>query len=181
MKNSVGFLLVVLLLIGFASQSRAQIWQYPVIQNYGGVYPLPNAAVQPDKFLGYKIIFGISKAADNNNKVNPGLEHIAQLINVYASAGVMPDKMKLVAVVYGPATPIVLTTKNYKAQFGMDNPNAQLIADLKKNGVILYVCGQSALHNNIEPGWIDPNFTLALSSLVVLPTYKLMGYALMPW
>lgn len=181
MKFSMKLLVGVFLVVVLFSQAPAQMWEYPVIKDYGQISPLPNAAVQPDKSMEYKIVFGISQAAKDYSEVNPSLERIAQLINVFASAGVTPDKMKLVAVVYGPATPITLSNKNYKAQFDNDNPNIQLIKDLKQNGVQIYVCGQSLLRASIELGWVNPDVSIALSSLVAIPTYELKGYALMPW
>lgn len=181
MKLSMKLLAGVFLLLTLFSLAPAQMWEYPVIKDYGQISPLPDAAVQPDKNLEYKIVFGISQAAKDYSGVNPGLERIAQLINVFASAGVTPDKMKLVAVIYGPATPIALTNKNYHAQFDNDNPNLQLISQLKKSGVQIYVCGQSLFRASIELGWVNPDVSIALSSLVAIPTYELKGYALMPW
>lgn len=164
---------------GFANAQTK--WEYPVIKGYGPVHPLPHAAVQPDKSLNYKILFDVTKAARKDSKVNPALAHIARLINVYASAGMMPDEMKLVAVIHGPATPIVLDNQAFRSKFGRDNPNIKLIDELKKSGVTFYVCGQALADNSYQHKWVNKDITIALSALTVVPTYQLKGYALMAW
>jgi intracellular sulfur oxidation DsrE/DsrF family protein len=171
----------ILLLIGLAINLNAQNWEYPVIKGYGPAVSLPNAAVQPDKSLQYKILFDISKPAASNDQVNPGLDHVARLINVFATAGMMPDQMELVVIIHSTAAPIVLKNEQYKTKYGVDNPNIQLLGELKKSGVVLYVCGQTLADYSFKQEWVNPDVTLALSALTVVPTYQLMGYALMPW
>jgi hypothetical protein len=73
----------ILLLIGLAINLNAQNWEYPVIKGYGPAVSLPNAAVQPDKSLQYKILFDISKPAASNDQVNPGLDHVAPQPQLY--------------------------------------------------------------------------------------------------
>nr|CBX31756.1 hypothetical protein N47_N25810 [uncultured Desulfobacterium sp.] len=105
MKNLIKMVFVILSIVICSNNSYAQEWEYPVIKGYGPVHLLPDAAVQPDKSIDYKILFDITKAADNKVKINQGLDHIARLINVFASAGMMPNKMKLVAVIHGASAP----------------------------------------------------------------------------
>lgn len=182
MKHLVKIFPVVLLIIICSNFSNAQTkWEFPVIKDYGPVHPLPNAAVQPDKSLQYKILFDVTKAKADHYDVNMALTHIARLINVYATGGIMPNQMKLVAVIHGPATPIVLNNTEYKKKFGKDNPNLGVISELKKNGVIFYVCGQALADNNYNQEWVNKDITIALSALTVVPTYQLRGYALMAW
>jgi intracellular sulfur oxidation DsrE/DsrF family protein len=181
MKNLMSILIAALFVVCGWQYSAAQGWEYPVIKDYGPVYPMPGAAVQPDKSLEYKIVFDITQKAAKDSDINPGLDHVARFINVFASAGIMPDKMKLVLIIHGPATGIALNNNMYVQQYGTDNPNIELLSALKKNGVILYVCGQSMADSDFQKDWIDPDITVALSSLTVLSTYQLKGYALMPW
>ena len=161
--------------------SFASPWEYPVIKGYGPVQPLPKAAVQPDKHLKYKVLFDITHAAKEVGKVNPGLDHVARFINVMASGGIRPEKMSLVAVVHGDATPLILKNDLFKEKFGQDNPNIKLIDDLKKAGVKLYVCGQALTDDNFKPEWVNPEIVLSLSALVAVPTFQLKGYAYLPF
>lgn len=182
MKGITKILFAALLLASFSGLASAQSkWEFPVIKGYGPVHSLPHAAVQPNKALTYKILFDVTQSAKMKSNVNPALDHMARLINVYASAGMMPSQMKLVAIIHGPATPIVLDNAEYKAKFGVDNPNIKLINDLKKNGVVFYVCGQALADMSYEHAWVNKEITIALSALTVVPTYQLEGYALMPW
>lgn len=180
MKKITKMLFTILLLFVGVKMSYAQQWEYPVIKGYGPVHALPHAAVQPVKSMHYKILFDITKTG-KKDKVNPGLDHLARLINVFASAGVKPQKMKLVVIIHGPSTPIVLKNSIYRSKYGVNNPNIRLLSDLKKNGVVLYVCGQALADNKFKHDWVNPKITIALSALTVVPTYQLEGYALMPW
>ncbi|WP_435550634.1 DsrE family protein [Desulfobacterium sp. N47] len=57
----------------------------------------------------------------------------------------------------------------------------KLLSELKKNGVVLYVCGQTLADDDFKHEWVNPDISIALSALTVVPTYQLMGYALMAW
>ncbi len=156
-------------------------WEYPVIKGYGPVQPLPNAAIQPDKSIKYRVLFDITAKSERIEHPNPGLSHTARFINVMASAGVMPGQMELVAIIHGDTTLYVLKNEIFKEKYKMDNPNLQLIKDLKKAGVQLYVCGQAFSDFNFKPEWLNPDISMALSALVVVPTYHLKGYAYQPF
>lgn len=169
------------LAVMLASGVSAQNWVYPVIKDYGPALSLPNAAVQPDTTLQYKILFDIaSDKTEGSAGFNSQLAHVGRLINVFATAGIKPERMKLVAVVHSAATPIILTDEQYKATYNKDNPNTKLINELKEAGVVLYVCGQSLGDFEYQDSWVNPDITVALSAQVVIPTYELKGYAYMP-
>ncbi|HET7321530.1 MAG TPA: DsrE family protein [Longimicrobiaceae bacterium] len=164
--------------LGLPGALHAQQPQFPVIQGHGGAIAIPDAAVQPRKDLEYKVVFDVTGGAPKPDEANPGLEHIARFLNVYALAGIPPQKLKLVAVLSGPATPAVLDDAHYRARFDVANPNLDLIDQLTKAGVKLYVCGQALAGMHLDPAWVDPDVTRALSALTVVPTYQMEGYAL---
>jgi intracellular sulfur oxidation DsrE/DsrF family protein len=155
-------------------------WEYPVIKDYGPVQPLPKAAVQPDKSIKYKVLFDVTQASKRVDQGNPGLGHVARFINVMATAGLMPKEMELVAVVHGGATPAALKNEFFKAKFKKENPNLRLIKDLKEAGVKLYVCGQALADDRFKEEWVNEQIEVALSALVVVPTFQLKGYAYLP-
>jgi intracellular sulfur oxidation DsrE/DsrF family protein len=167
------------ILIFFSSWSFA--WEYPIIKGYGAVDPLPNAAVQPDKSIKYKVIFEITRVAQSADKVNPGLDRVARFLNVMAASGIMPKEMELAAVIHGPAAPAVLRNEVFKDRFKTDNPNEKIIRDLKEAGVKLYVCGQTLADHGFEHKWVNEQIVIAVSALVVVPTYQLKGYAYQPF
>ncbi len=174
-------LFVILLLIVCSNNSYAQKWEYPVIKGYGPAQPLPKAAVQPDKSIKYKVLFDVTVGLKKPDVMNPGLEHLARFINVMASAGVMPKDMEMVAIIHGNATSLVLDNQMFKKKFNTDNPKLQLITDLKNAGVKLYVCGQALADFKYNHLWVNHDITIALSALVVIPTYELRGYAYIPF
>lgn len=158
-----------------------QAWENPVIKAAGRIVSLPDAAVQPDPDIAYKIVFDITKGKANPDKVVPGLHKVARLINVFASAGMSPDKMHLALVMHGPSTEAVLKPSAYKAKHGFANPNQALIDQLTQAGVKLYVCGQALREHHVDHKDVSDKFTVALSALTVLPTYQLKGYAFLPF
>lgn len=155
-------------------------WVNPVIKEGGKVRPYPGSAAQPRPDKRYKVVFNITKAADSADKVNPGLEHIARLINLYALAKVPAKNLSIVAVVHGPATASILDDQHYREKQKTANPNTALIQALAKAGVTLFVCGQALAHQDLQPEWVHPDVRLALAALTVLPIYQSQGYALMP-
>ena len=156
--------------------------EFPVIKDYGPVYRIPHAAEMPYQKQNIKTLFDLTKGAKDPAKVNPGLDHIARYLNVYALAGVKPQNMHLVAILHGKATAAVLTNQGYDhymhTQSG--NPNLKLLDALHKAGVTLYVCGQ-ALHDFKYPASdVVPEVKRTLSALVVVTNYQEKHYAYFP-
>ena len=156
-------------------------WKYPVIKDSGPVVNLPDAAVQPVPGMSYKIIFDITGWPEMKGTQTPGLSKVARLINAFAIAGMGPDKLDLVLVLHGKATESVLQPQAFRKKHGFANPNLQLIGELKKSGVTLYVCGQGLAEHHIAHKDVNPAVGIALSALVVVPTYQLEGYAFIPF
>lgn len=152
-------------------------WTYPAIAGFGPVHPLPNAAVQPSKSAIYKVVFDVTAKSKDMSKPNPGLDHVARAVNVFASAGVPLSHLKFIAVVHGPATASVLNNEHYHGKYGTNNPNIPLIAALKKAGVKVEVCGQALADNSYEHAWVNRDVTITLSALSDLIIYGHQGYA----
>ncbi|PAF44265.1 DsrE family protein [Helicobacter sp. 11S02596-1] len=153
----------------------------PIISPEGKIFPLPNAAFQPDKSKSeYKIIFTLTQASDSPDKINPSLEHVAKIINLYASAGIPPSHLKIVAVASGDATPLALKSSYYKQKFGVENPNEALISKLKAVGVQVIVCGQAWHEHHFDTQSLNPNVKMALSALITSVLFQEKGYALIP-
>lgn len=165
MKSNCRFIHCCLLLVlafHIPLASAEPIWQNPVIRGHK-VHPMPEAAVQPSRDREYKILFDVTKAAGTRDQVNPGLEHVARLINLFALAKVPPEKLKIVAVPYDPATAGVLDDRHYREKYQFDNPDRKLINALKRAGVIVYVCGQALAHRGLEPVWVNLEVDIALA------------------
>jgi intracellular sulfur oxidation DsrE/DsrF family protein len=152
-----------------------------MIKDYGSAHPLPDAAMQPDKNIQYKLLFDVTKAPKEPGKPTPGLDHLARLINLFETAGIPAHDMRLVAVIHGDATPGVLKEEYYQEQAQGENPNLDLLHALKQSGVQLFVCGQSLVQQGYGDSWVSEDVSVALSALSVLSTLQMMGYALMPY
>ncbi|MEO8999009.1 MAG: DsrE family protein [Rhodanobacter sp.] len=163
--------------MAFASDG---FWQTPTIAGAGKIHVLPQAAYQPDRNATYKVVFSLSKAGDKPGEVSPSLDHVARAVNLYVSAGVPLDHLKFVAIAAGAATPVVLNDEQYKKVYGVANPNLPLIAQLRKAGVDIAVCGQAVAEHKFQYDWVDSRVTLALSGLTTVINLEQQGYALMP-
>jgi intracellular sulfur oxidation DsrE/DsrF family protein len=159
--------------------------QNPVIKAAGEMVPLPDAAFQPQKGVTYKAVFSLTKGELNKDKkqaadVNGALEAVARAVNLFVSAGVPLDHLKFVAIIHGGATPIVLDNAHYKKEFGVDNPNLEVIKQLEAAGVQIAVCGQALAGWKYEHSWVNPDIKIALSAISTIIILQQQGYALMP-
>jgi intracellular sulfur oxidation DsrE/DsrF family protein len=178
MKRSILLLSCTLGLIGSAA---ALAQNAPATITAAGAYhPLPKAAYQPDPAATYKVVFSLTKGSDKPEKINPGLERVARTVNLYVASGVPLDHLKFVAVASGDATGLVLDDEHYKAQFGTANPNLAAIAQLRKAGVDIAVCGQAMAEHHYPNEWAAKDVTLSLSALTTVTILEQKGYALLP-
>ena len=146
----------------------------------GAIHQVPHAAYQPDASATYKVVFAMTRGSAKPGDVNPALERVARTVNLYAAAGVPLDHLKFVAVASGPATSLVLDDAHYRAQFGVANPNLAAIAQLRKAGVDIAVCGQAMVEHHYDDAWAAKDVTIALSALTTITELQQKGYALMP-
>jgi intracellular sulfur oxidation DsrE/DsrF family protein len=163
-----------------AADEPPGFWTTPAIDGYGKIHPLPHGAYRPDPGQTYRIVFGMTAAAKSPEEVNPAIERVARTVNLYASAGVPINHLKFVAVAYGQATALALNDAQYKAAYGVANPNLPVIARLRKAGVDVAVCGQAVAEHNYQYEWVDPSVTLALAAITTITTLEHQGYNLMP-
>ena len=166
-------------IIFISNYTSAQEWETPIIKGYGEVKYFEQAASQPNKQLDYKLIFDI-KSNQIKNGVNKGLWTIARTLNLFKLSGIPSEKVQLVASIHGDATFITLNNNAYQNKFGRDNPNLNLIKQLKENGVELYICSQATASRKINNKDLNINVIPALSGIAVLSNHLLQGFTLMP-
>jgi len=161
-----------------SDEQPAGFWSTPTISGYGKIHYLPNAAYQPAANQTYRIVFALTQASKSPKDVNPALDHVARTVNLYVASGVPIDHLKFVAVAYGAATPLVLNDTQYRAAYGVANPNLPLIEKLRNAGVDVAVCGQAVAEHNFQYNWVDQHVTVALSGLTTVTTLEQQGYSL---
>ncbi len=174
-------LLLTLFLIPAVAAAADDFWQTPTIHGAGKIHPLPQAAYQPDRNATYKLVFSLTRASDKPDEVNPSLDHVARAVNLYVNAGVPLGHLKFVAVAAGPATALALNDEQYRKLYRVANPNLPVIAQLRKAGVDVAVCGQAMAEHHFQYDWVDSHVTLTLSALTTMANLQQQGYSLMPF
>ncbi|MHB1862472.1 MAG: DsrE family protein [Gemmatimonadaceae bacterium] len=169
-------------MVGLASTAAAQqpagFWTKPAIKDFGPVHVWPEAVVRPDAKTTYKAVFDVTQGSPTSDKVNPGLDHVARTVNVFAAAGTPLSHLKFAVIIHGGATPIALDDKTFQAKFGHPNPDLAVIEALKKAGVELLVCGNALGDMQYTPAEVNPSVKVALSALSTLIILQNEGYAL---
>jgi intracellular sulfur oxidation DsrE/DsrF family protein len=163
-----------------AAGSQHGFWSTPTIHGYGKIHYVADGSFQPKADQTYKIVFTLTKAPKAPNKVNSALDHVARTVNIFVAAGVPLDHLKIVAVAAGPGTELVLDNAHYKAKYGVDNPNLDLIKQLHDAGVNVSVCAQAMGEHHLKYSWRAKDVSLSLSALSTVITLQHEGYALEP-
>lgn len=150
----------------------------PVIKNFGGIYDIPQATVKPT-LEEYNIVIDVVTNQGDKETLSYSLNNVARLINLHAIGGADPERINVVLAIHGPMTYSILNNEAYKEKFQVDNPNIQLIKELKQAGVKLTVCGQSLKGRQVNPEQVLNEVDIATSMLTTVTTYQLKGYALL--
>ena len=171
-------LLQTLLLLTFlCTCGRAQERINPVVPGFGGIYAIPEATVRPDSTIQYKIVVDVKTGGKKPSDYSFGLHNVARMLNLHEAGGGFNDQMEVVLAIHGDATYAVLDNSAYKRKFGVDNPNIDLIRELKVSGVQLTVCGQSLIARKIEPITVLDEIEIATSMLTTVATCQMKGFA----
>jgi intracellular sulfur oxidation DsrE/DsrF family protein len=151
----------------------------PAIPDADGYVAIPGAAVALDPSQTYRAIFDAREGAEKPSQLVPALNMVGSELNALTVAGVPLANARFVVVFHGAAMAGILDEGHYKAKFGVSNPNLKVLAQLKKAGVELYVCGQNLAFDKIDPKSLAPEVRVASDALIVLMTYQSKGFALL--
>jgi intracellular sulfur oxidation DsrE/DsrF family protein len=168
--------LVVLLQSSLICAQEVEIKTGPIIEKYGKVYQVKNPDLQLDNNVEYKVIFDIYTDNSKNNSLNPLLNAVARYLNMHAQQGILLENMKVAVILHGAATKYTINELAFQEQFGVSNPNSELLQELNNANVELYVCGQSYIANGFKIEDKSSNIKLALSALTALVKYQSEGY-----
>lgn len=150
---------------------------FPMVSRFGGIFPVQDAASIPEIGMEYKIIVEVATGSEKPEELNFALNNIARLMNLHAQSGIPLRNIKVVAAVHGEAAYAVMNNEAYRKKFNVDNPNLELLKELKKSGAELYICGQSLFARKIDRNTLAPEMNVALSMLTTVTTCQLKGYA----
>jgi intracellular sulfur oxidation DsrE/DsrF family protein len=160
----------------------AAAWAPPradAIPEADGYVAIPGAAVMPDKAQTLRAIFEATRAPEKPTELAPAINNLGSELNLLAAVGVPEANRKFAVVFHGPALAAILDEAHYRARFGVSNPNLKVLAELRKRGVELFVCGQNLASDKIDPKTLSPDVQVASDALIVLMTYQNRGYAVL--
>ena len=170
-----------IILLASALSLSAQ-WPAPkatAIPQADGYVEIPNVAVAPTKNRTYRAVFDATHTADKPTALLPALNMAGSELNALATVNAPLRNAKFAIVFHGPAVDGIVDDEHYRAKFGTTNPNLKAIAEMKKDGVEFFVCGQYLAGEKIDPKTLTPDVQLAADALLVLIQYQNKGYALM--
>ena len=164
---------VAILLASLCQPAQAQ----DAVQGVGRMKDITGAQETPDPSLDYKIVFDVRTPADTPREVSPALQSMAALINTYRHYGVPADHLHLAAVFHGPTIVLLTDDATYRNRTGFGpNPNAALLGELRRVGVKMMVCGQSALAQGYDLSALAKAAQINLSATVTFINLQTRGY-----
>lgn len=166
---------LVLLALSF-QLSAAEPVTGPVIENFGPVFSVPEGSFNLDPTQTYKVVMDIGKGPDDPAALNRSIETAARFLNMHARNGIKPQNLQLALVLHGSGVHAALNNEDYSEKFLVDNANRDLITALKKAGVSIYVCGQSAAYNGYTAAQLLPEIDMAVSAMTVHVRLQQEGY-----
>lgn len=151
---------------------------FPRIEGAGGVFAVP--AEMPERNTVHRLVIDATGDERTPAGLNRRLDAAARAVNLYALAGVPPENVKIAVVVHGKATVAVLSDEAFNEKFGMANPDADLLAKLRRAGVEVHVCGQALMHQGYSPEEVHADVRVSLSAMTKLASLQAAGYSLIP-
>ena len=165
---------------GEAQRQPAVHWVTPVIGGYGKVHPRPDAAVQPDPAVDYRVFVRVTDDGKHPNQAMPALDRLARLVNLMGVSRVPPSHVHIVALLDGEASLAAATDATYRRFTKVaTNPNLPIIHALRQAGVELLVCSQALATEKLPDSAVVPDVTVTLSALTDFVVYGQKGYSYM--
>ena len=172
---------LLVLLTGGAQAAQWAKPQSPVIPRASGYVPIPHAALMPQRGHVLRAIYDATRAADKPTDLLPALDMAGSELNSLGGLGLPLQTARFAVVFHGAAIDGILDDAHYRAKYKVANPNLEVLAQLRKAGVELFVCGQNLAYDDLSPKAISPQVTIALDALIVLMAYQNNGYALLSY
>ncbi|MEM7416025.1 MAG: DsrE family protein [Gemmatimonadota bacterium] len=152
----------------------------PVVHSGGTVFVVdPNFSTPTDQ--DYKVAFDIAAPAPSPDAVNSSINTVARFLNMHAQAGVPQDRLSGAIVAHGGASFELLNDEAYRARYGVDNPNGDIIRELIASGQPVLLCGQSAASRDVSADDLIPGVEVALSAMTAFLVLQERGYRVNPW
>ncbi|MGY0636223.1 MAG: DsrE family protein [Paraglaciecola chathamensis] len=157
----------------------AQFSDGPVISGYGKHAPVKQD-MRLEKNTKLKVVFDVSQAGKDGTP-NRGYDSVARFLNMHVANGVDINNIDLAIVVHGSATNEMRSAKAYKAKYGKENPNIELLSMLMKSGVQIVQCGQSAAYHQMANEDMIDGVEMALSAMTAHALLARDGFSQNPF
>lgn len=162
-----------------AEKPAAPELQYPIVEGFGGVVAISEAAEPPR--AGAKIVFDVTSESKQPQDVNKGLDRAARLLNLYGVSGLKASDIKISVVLHGEATKSILSDEAWRTHFESDhNPNLPLIRDLQVSGVEVSVCGQALSYKGFDRSEVAADIPVATAAMTVIMNRQADGFSYLP-
>ena len=167
-------------LSGFSFAGMEAFTPDVVIKDYGKVAKVDSRFPIPAK-MKFKVVFNLGDQGTIGD-VNRKIDALARFINMHVAAGVKLEDINLALVAHGRSV-IDLTDDSFYGlkNGGASNANKALVAELVKQGVRIYICGQTAAYHDVKPEHLLPNVHMALSAMTAHAILAKEGYSLNPF
>ena len=166
---------IALALAGLATPAAAQDMSAfrtgPIFEEFGAFAPVEGVG-QFAPETEFAVAFDVSDPAQEGAR-NRGFESAARFINMHASYGAEPERIRIAVVVHGKAVHDLLDSE--------DNASHDMVAQLLDYGVRFIVCGQSAAANGVAKADLIPGVELALSAMTAHAQLQQAGYTVNPF
>ena len=126
------------------------------------------------------MVFDVTDRA-TPGQLNRTIDSAARFINMHVEAGIPVADIHVAIVVHGGAYVDLLTRDAYAARHdGAVNGSAPAIAELTAHGVDIWLCGQTAVAQQITRDDLLPGVGLSLSAMTAIALLQQQGYTLNP-
>lgn len=159
-----------------ASRAQARATAGPVIAPYGAIFDVPFIEIPTNTTMDYRIVFDVAETSENPGEVNRYINSVARFLNMQVRAGVPRENLHLAIVIHGGAVRDGMKPEAFRAEYGVENQNADLLRLLGEAGVQVYMCGQSAMSRGLHNDILVDEVQVGLSAMTVMAMLKEDGY-----
>lgn len=150
----------------------------PIVDGYGASFAIPDSDVRLPAGHDYRVVYEITTYNNGPGEVNRAVDRVARFLNLHGKAGVPAESMHLAIVTHMAALKNFLNDAAYEREYGMHNPNADLVQKLIGAGVQIYVCGQSMGFQGLAKSDLAPGVKMAPSAMTMVHLLQDEGYTL---
>lgn len=170
---------IIAALLGSAIAQSERFEPGPLIADYGKTATIDGREALPEG-VEFAVAFDVARAAEVGD-ISRALDSGARFLNMHVAAGVPAERIQLAFVIHGPAVFDVVASDRYRAKHDVANASADLVRELVKNDVKIFVCGQSAAYYGVEASDLLPGVTMSLSAMTRHALLQQDGYTVNPF